>query len=141
MALESILSKVSSVIMFNDSMGTSAHQTTQPVHELAVYSLCPTTTPILDIFRSNNNSFNLFFDPPTHALNDNRMYLSSAILRLFKVDHSGTGNGETESRNDTVAECKWNPAHADDLIRVTVSAYTRKQRKRRWTTGQLMIPW
>lgn len=118
--------------MVNDS-DTSAHQETQPIHDIAVYSMCPTMGPILDIFRANNNSFNLYFDPPTPTLNDKRMYLSSAILRLFKVDRSsggGNGSGDDLAGNNTnQAECRWNPAHADELIRVTVSAYTKKQRK------------
>lgn len=135
LALETIRKKVSMVIMVNDSTDTSAqsaHQSTQPIHDIAVYSMCPTMGPILDIFRANNNSFNLYFDPPTPTLNDKRMYLSSAILRLFKVDRSSGGNGSGDDlagNNTNQAECRWNPAHADELIRVTVSAYTKKQRK------------
>lgn len=43
---------------------TTSHQITQPVHNLAVYSLCPSTNPTMDIFRNNSHSFNLYFDPP-----------------------------------------------------------------------------
>lgn len=120
------------VIMFNDSSDTSAHQSTQPIHDIAVYSLCPTIIPVMDIFRANNNSFNLFFDPPT-PMNENRMYyMSSAILRLFKVDRSLSNGGSSNddgSGNGTSTECRWNPAHAEDLIRVSVSAYTKKRGK------------
>lgn len=117
------------MVINNDSMDISVHQTTQPIHDFAVYSLCPTITPVLDIFRANNNSFNLYFDPPTNTMNDNRMYMSSAILRLFKVDRSVGPNGNEDLTGTNSTECRWNSAHADDLIRVTVSAYTMKKRK------------
>lgn len=122
------------MVINNDSMDISVHQTTQPIHDFAVYSLCPTITPVLDIFRANNNSFNLYFDPPTNTMNDNRMYMSSAILRLFKVDRSvgGGSNGNEDLTGTNSTECRWNSAHADDLIRVTVSAYTMKKRKCKW---------
>lgn len=127
LALETILFKVGTVIMRNDSTDTSAHHILQPQHDIAVYSMCPSTNPILDIFRANNNSFNLYFDPPAPTMNDKRMYLSSAILRLFKVDRTSGNDDITGSSSN--GECRWNPAHADELIRVTVSAYTKKSRK------------
>lgn len=58
-------------------------------------------------------------------MSDQRMYMSSAILRLFKMDRNGNGN-ETEN---SVAECGWNATHGDELIRVSISAYIKKNKK------------
>lgn len=140
--LEVIKSKVANVIMFNGSSDSSAaaaaaHQTTRPVHDIAAYSMCPSLNPIIDVFRANNNSFNLYFDPPAIA-DRNLMYLSSATLRLFMVDRHGGGASATSAGNSNESpengsnnneECGWNSAHAEELIRVTVSAYVKKNRK------------
>lgn len=123
------------MVLFHNETDTSAHQTTNPIHDIAVYSMCPSTNPIMEIFRANNNSFNLFFDPPAPTLNDRRMYLSSAILRLFKVDRSGAHSNDNVGSGANNGECRWNPGHMDELVRVTVSAYTKKQRKCKESPG------
>lgn len=136
MELEFIRNKVGKVIQFN-STDISAHLATQPIHDIAVYSACTYQAPVLDIFRVNNNSFNLFFDPPTPDVNDKRMYLSSATFRLFKMDRSHSGINDELLANGSSGECRWNySAHPEELIRVTVSAYIKRYKKCKRDIGE-----
>lgn len=58
-------------------------------------------------------------------MNDPRMYMSSAVMRIFKTERNGN---ETENTPE-YAECGWDSGHGDELIRVSVSAYMKKNRK------------
>lgn len=72
------------------------------------------------------------------------MFLNTATLRLFKLDSNsssgndwpeGAGNGgSTAGGAGSNEECGWNSAHAEELIRITVSAYVKKHRKCKYDT-------
>lgn len=69
-----------------------------------------------DTFWFNGNTLNLFFSPP-----HKRMNVSSAILRLYKIDPTRGSNNLSETSNCT--------DQTEQLLRITAFVYIKKNRK------------